>query len=84
MAVRKFRSVEEMPEPPRAASALEGPTAACELAELAAAFGHRWRLPRGVRKFHSVEEADAARQAWEAQALRAGRPPDSTQPPRPD
>jgi len=64
--VRRYRHVADMPEPPRFASALEGLAAACAASELAGAFGAMRRAPRGVRRFRSVEEADAHRQAWEA------------------
>ena len=65
MPVRKYRRVEDMPSPPPAASPLEGLASACALAALCAALGPSGVAERGVRKFRSVEEADAHRQAWE-------------------
>jgi len=64
--VRRYRHVADMPEPPRFASALEALAAACAASELTGAFGATRRAPRGIRRFRSVEEADAHRQAWEA------------------
>lgn len=66
MPVTRHRSVEEVPEPERAGSALQGLAAACAASSLSEAFGHTRRAPRGVRRFRSVEEADAHRQAWES------------------
>lgn len=66
MPVTRHRSVEEVPAPVRAGSALQGLTAACASSSLSEAFGHTRRAPRGVRRFRSVEEADAHRQAWES------------------
>jgi hypothetical protein len=60
--------VEEMPEPTPAASALRGLAAACAASAISRAFGHTSRAPRGVRRFRSIEEADAHRQEWEAAA----------------
>lgn len=71
MPVTRHRSVEDMPEPPRAGSALEGVAAACAASAISHAFGHTTRAPRGVRRFGSVEEADAHRQAWESGAAGA-------------
>jgi hypothetical protein len=65
VAVRKYRRVEDMPDPPPAASAREGLASACALSELNAAIGTTHRAPRGVRRFRSVEEADAHRRSWE-------------------
>jgi hypothetical protein len=64
--VTRHRRVEDIPEPGRAASALQGLTAACAASTLSQAFGHTRRAPRGVRRFRSVEEADAHRQRWES------------------
>jgi len=63
MPVRKFRSVSEMPArrlPPLDPGNLR---IACELSELAYSL-HPWRLPPGVRKFASIEEASAHRERW--------------------
>ena len=69
MPVRRYRDVADMPEPRRAASALEGLAAACAASELSRAFGTMRRAPRGVRRFRSVEDADAHRQRWESGAV---------------
>jgi hypothetical protein len=53
-----------MPEPQRSASALEGLAAACAASSLSRAFGTFRQTPRGVRRFRSVEEADAHRRRW--------------------
>jgi hypothetical protein len=66
MPVRKFRSVADMPDPPRVRSARDGLAAACALSDVSRAFGHTARAPRGVRKFKSVQEADEHRRAWES------------------
>lgn len=66
MPVRKFRSVEEMKQ---AAELPTGdpsiPSRIRHLWRLASAFPRNART-RGVRKYRSVEQADAARQEWEA------------------
>jgi hypothetical protein len=66
--VRRYRDVAEMPGPRRSASALAGLAAACAASTLSRAFGTSRQAPRGVRRFHSVEEADAHRQRWESGA----------------
>ncbi len=66
MPVTRYRDIADMPEPARAASALEGLAAACRASSQSRAFGHTRRAPRGVRRFRSVEEADAHRQRWES------------------
>ena len=71
MPVRRYCDVADMPEPRRAASALEGLAAACAASELARALGDTCRAPRGVRRFRSVEEADAHRQRWESASVGA-------------
>lgn len=70
MTIRKFRSVDELPEAAPAADALAGLASACALSQISAAFGHSWRLPRGVQRFSSVEQADMARRAHEETAVR--------------
>ncbi|HVL98014.1 MAG TPA: hypothetical protein VM324_01835 [Egibacteraceae bacterium] len=65
MPVHKFRGVEDLPPPRPAGSALRGLAAACELSELTAGIGRSPRAPRGVRRFRSIEEADAHRRTWE-------------------
>jgi len=76
--VRRYRDVAEMPGPRRSASALEGLAAACAASSLSLAFGTQRRAPRGVRRFRSVEEADAHRQRWEAGAAGDGEVEGST------
>lgn len=66
MPVTRHRDVADIPEPARAASVLEGLAAACSASSLSRAFGHTQRAPRGVRRFRSIEDADAHRQRWEA------------------
>jgi hypothetical protein len=66
MPIRKFRSVGDMPPPRRAATALEGLTAACNASQFSKAFGNQRVAPRGVFKFASIEEASAFRDRWEA------------------
>jgi hypothetical protein len=64
--VHRYRDVAEMPGPRRSASPLEGLAAACAASSLSQAFGTLRQAPRGVRRFRSVEEADAHRQRWES------------------
>jgi hypothetical protein len=65
MPIRKFRSVEEMPDAPAAPPLrAENLKAAFDLSELARRL-RPWRLPPGVRKFRSVAEAHAWRDEWE-------------------
>jgi hypothetical protein len=64
MPVTRHRDVADMPPPKRAESALEGLAAACASSELTAAIGVTRVGPRGVRRFRSVEEADAQREQW--------------------
>ena len=71
MAVTRYRSVEDIPEPPPAASALQGLAAACASSVISRAFGHTARAPRGVLRFNSIEEADLHRQQWESAAAPA-------------
>ena len=68
MGVRKYRRVEDMPGPEPARSALKGLAAACALSETTGVIGRRTVAPRGVRRFRSVEEADAHRRSWELAA----------------
>jgi len=78
MPVTRHRDVSELPEPARATSALEGLAAACAASSLSHAFGHERRAPRGVRRFRSVEAADAHRQRWEAAPAETDDTPGST------
>lgn len=68
MPVRRYASVEDMPEPRELASVLESLRSACELGGASRAFGHHAVAPRGVVKFRSVEDADAERAARESAA----------------
>jgi hypothetical protein len=68
MGVRKFRSVADMPGPTPLPPLDEGNLRlAVELLDLARRLS-RFSLPPGVRRFHSVEEADAHRRAREKSA----------------
>lgn len=73
MSVRKYRKVEEMPGveplPPLDPDNLR---IACELSELARTLGG-WKLPPGVRRFRSVEEASQARRTRELALIRERR-----------
>ena len=73
MSVRKYRSVEEMPGveplPPLDPDNLR---IACELSELARRLGG-WKLPPGVRRFRSIEEASQARRERELALIRESR-----------
>jgi len=64
MPVTCHRDVADMPPSERVASALAGLAAARASSELTAAIGVTRIGPRGVRRFRSVEEADAARDRW--------------------
>jgi hypothetical protein len=68
MPVTRYRSVSEMPRPPRA-----------EASELTRRIRSLWRrvltmapkdVPRGVQRFRTIEEAQAARAAAERRRLR--------------
>lgn len=70
MTMRKFHSVEEMPgAPPRRPLDPENLRLAVELMRLTQRLS-RFSFVPGVRKFRSVEEADAHRRAWEAAETR--------------
>jgi hypothetical protein len=74
MAVRKYRSVTDMPGVrPRRRLDPENLRIACELTELAFAL-HPWRFEPGVRKFRSVEEAGEHRWQWEKRQVRVKTP----------
>lgn len=65
MGVRKFRSVADMPGPaPLTPLDPDNLRLAVELMDLAIRLS-RFSPPPGVRRFHSVEEMDAHRRAWE-------------------
>lgn len=66
MPIRRYRSVEEIPEPPAPRSTLESLANACRLGRLSRSFGHDTRAPRGVRTFRSVQEAHEHRLEWES------------------
>lgn len=66
MSVRKFRSVEELPDPAPLRTVLESLASACELGWASSRLGHApATLPRGVRKFRSAQLADEARRDHE-------------------
>ena len=72
MPVRKFRSVEEMNTPAREPA---DPHLAAAIADVWA-LGDRIfprRFPPGVYKHRSIEEANAQRERWLAEALTARR-----------
>lgn len=76
MGVRKFRSVEDMPPPaPRSPLDPDNLREAFALMELARRLS-RFSFVPGVRKFRSVEEAGAHRNAWEAAEARKLRAPE--------
>ena len=61
MSVRKYRSVDEMPDTrPRKPLDPDNIRIACELSELAYAL-RPWRFRPGVTKFRSLEEANRHR-----------------------
>lgn len=68
MSITKYRRIEDVPEPPPARDALAGIEAACRLSQLSLGLGRRFNPPRGVRRFRSIEEADAHRRSWELPA----------------
>jgi|GEM_PF-1277665 len=70
MPVQRYGDIADVPAPPRARSAVEALAAACAASTLSRAFDHVSRLPRGVRRFRSLEEASADRERWEAAAGR--------------
>lgn len=75
MTVRKYRSVEEMPDVrPLTPLDPENLRIAFELSELA--YGLRpWRREPGVRKFRTVEELNAHRRERERRHARSHRSP---------
>lgn len=71
MSLQKFRRVEDMPRPPRVTDVpLDVRIAAAW--ERAQAAG-RLELPRGVQRFRSLEEAQAARTQHNRQRTQARR-----------
>jgi hypothetical protein len=72
MPVRKFRRIEDVPEPPRARSPWEGIASACALSEMSGMLGRRSFAPRGVLRFRSIEEADVHRRSWEMPPRESG------------
>jgi hypothetical protein len=73
MPVRKFRSVEDWQEWKEAALSL--PCDDPRLAERMRLHWQRWTAlvpyptPRGLRKYHSREEADADQERWESERI---------------
>lgn len=73
MPVRKFRSVAEMPSPPPLPPlSVDAIRSACELMELASRLFPVRKQP-GVRKFHTLEEANHYRDAWLREQIRIKR-----------
>ena len=71
MAITRHRGVEHLPAPPVAETPEAGVIAASEASRVATQLGGISPLPRGVRRFRSVEEADADRRDREIAAMRA-------------
>ncbi|MFW6012520.1 MAG: hypothetical protein ACOC92_02295 [bacterium] len=70
MGVRKFHSVEEMPDVnPRVPLDPENLRIACELSELAYRLSP-WRFEPGVYKFRSIEDANEHRRRWHREQVR--------------
>ena len=70
MGVRKFRSVADMPGPaPRAPLDPESLRIGVALMDLACRLSGFRHIP-GVRRFRSIEEADAHRRRWEEDETR--------------
>lgn len=61
MAVEKFRNIEEVPAPSGPQGA-EGLRAACELSQTCRSL-RPWSVVPGVRRYRSIEEAEADRPA---------------------
>ena len=73
MPIRKYRSVADMPGPPPLPPLdPNNLKLAFDLMELSARLHPMRREPR-VRKFRSVEEADAHRSNWEREQIRLAR-----------
>lgn len=71
MPVRKFRSVEDMPPPPNGLPFdPENLRIGCALSRTGMLLSGFPPSPRGVHKYRSVEEAWAAREAWEGATMR--------------
>ena len=69
MPVKKYRSVEEMEDASwTAPGTAEHSRAIQRVIELVTFFASKKRLPPGVFKFRSVEEASAQREAWDRSA----------------
>ena len=71
MPVQKFRSIADMPDPPRR---LPGDPALYRAIANVWTFGRRAsprRFPPGVHKYRSIEEMTRARDQWEAEHVEA-------------
>jgi hypothetical protein len=71
MPVQKFRSIADMPDPPRR---LPGDPALYRAIASVWTFGRRAnprRFPPGVHKYHSIEEMSRARDEWETEHVAA-------------
>jgi hypothetical protein len=74
MPIRKYRSAAAMPAtPPLPPLAEANLKLACDLMELAARLYPTTSEP-GVKKFRSIEEANAHRSAWERRQIRRRTP----------
>lgn len=71
MPIGRYRGVDEMPPPPLAETPAAGVMAACAQSRMATQLGRSPALPRGVRRFRSVEAADADRREREIAAMRS-------------
>jgi hypothetical protein len=71
--LRKFRRIEDVPPPAPSPTPLAGLVGACSMGRVCAALGPSGVAPRGIRRFRSVEEADAHREEWEAAARHGDR-----------
>jgi len=73
MAVRKYRSVADMPATPALPPlTIEALRSACELMQLALGLFPARRLP-GVRKFRTMEDANHYQEAWQQEQIRLRR-----------
>ena len=74
MPVRKYRSVEGMPEAAfREARHPSNLRIACELSTTASRFAPR-RFPSGVHRYRSITQANEQRQSWERSSGAVRRP----------
>jgi hypothetical protein len=67
MPVQRFRSLEEMEIPLVKPGSPEHSRSIRTVMALVSMFAPKRRLPPGVFKYRSVQEADAQRESWERQ-----------------